>query len=932
MKFEKILPHVAIYIILMLAAFIYFKPVAFDGKSLREHDNVQARGMQAECHKYEKLEKKGINWTNQAFLGMPTYQIYGNYPSNQVNQITYNFFMFRMPVNTPHTVLFFMLLAAYLGLLAFGTDKWIALAGALSFGFLTNHLVLFEAGHSTKMHAMVYMIPVLAGTVMAYRGKILLAAGLTAFALAGQMAANHLQISYYTFLMMGFLAFAFLVKNVKEGKISSFVKASGALGLAVVLGIMSNLALLWTTYEYSSETIRGGSELKQFVLEEEDVKALAAKGLSTDEILKINQFGIVGKTIKTEKLFMDYMAAAIGPEKAIELKSDILTLAGTSKNKGLDKDYIFGWSYGIMETFTLIVPHFYGGANSKYFADDASKPGIQLGNSNSAQAMKKMMAKADPAQAQNISNQLFQMTSQYWGAQPFTSGPVYLGAVIFFLCILGMLMVKGPVKWGLTLVCGFFILLSWGDNFKAFNYLMVDYFPMYNKFRAVTMALSGVEVIAVIMAVLGLSEFIKYKDEKALNGETKGVFLERIFAAVKLKPTKINYLYTASAISLSAVLFVIFYSFTGTMEGANDGQLVQLSAQAPGGAEFYEAIKMDRAALMRSDAIRTLVFILLAAAALWLYAAGKIKQGLIAVGIVGLLSLIDLILIDRQYVNDDSFEKKREIVETPPATPADQRIMSDQTLHFRVYDLIAGLRGGGQPGNPFANSEGAFFHKIIGGYHAAKPILTQELSETYLRGREINPDYLHILGMLNVKYVIQSPEMALDNPEALGNVWLVDAIEYVNTADEELEYLAKLVPRSSAVTRKSNEAYLKGLQNTKTAGDYVTLTAYHPEKLTYKSKTANERFAVFSEIYYPPKKGWNVYIDGKIVKEGFIKVNYLLRGMRIPAGEHTIEFKFEPRSYSLGETSALICSLLIIGFLGFAIWWTVKNPVKEEKV
>ncbi len=343
MKFEKIIPHIAVYFMLMLAAFFYFKPVAFDGMSLSEHDNVQARGMQTECHKYQKSEGKFINWTNQAFMGMPTYQVYGNYTQNKVISIVSNVFLFGTPINTPHTMLFFMMLFAYIGMLAMGVDKWISALGALSFGFATSHLVLFEAGHSTKLHAMVYMAPILGGAVMAYRGKILMGAALVGFCLAGQIGANHLQITYYTFLMLGFLAIAFLTYEIKNKKINNFFKASAALGLAAFLGVMSNLALIWTTYEYSKETIRGGSELKQFLLEDEDVKALTSKGLSNDDILKINQFGLVGKTIKTEKLFMDYMSAAIGPEKATQLKSDILTLAGTSENKGLDKDYIFGW-------------------------------------------------------------------------------------------------------------------------------------------------------------------------------------------------------------------------------------------------------------------------------------------------------------------------------------------------------------------------------------------------------------------------------------------------------------------------------------------------------------------------------------------------------------------------------------------------------------
>jgi hypothetical protein len=323
------------------------------------------------------------------------------------------------------------------------------------------------------------------------------------------------------------------VDDVLRGGIGDFVKAAGVLGVVSVLGILSNLALLWTTFEYSAETIRGGTELKSFVLEKSDLDALAKKGLNSDEIVKLTNFGLVDRSIKTEKMFMNYMAGAIGPERAAQLRSDILAVTSTTQNKGLDKDYIFGWSYGVMETFTLIVPHFYGGSSGKYFADDASRAGIQIGNSNSAEAMKKMLAKADPQQAQNISQELFQLTSQYWGAQPFTSGPVYFGAVIFLLFILGLLIVKGPVKWGLATVCFFFIVLSWGDNFKAFNYFMVDYFPMYNKFRAVTMALSAVEIIAVILAMMGLAEFLKLgkdkltvEDKLALEGKQKGVFVD----------------------------------------------------------------------------------------------------------------------------------------------------------------------------------------------------------------------------------------------------------------------------------------------------------------------------------------------------------------------------------------------------------------------
>ena len=931
MNFSKLLPHVAVYFILMMAAFFYFKPIVFEGKSLPESDNVQARGMQAECHKYEKLENRNINWTDQVFMGMPTYQIYGNYNSNLVKQFCEAVFMFKMPVNTPHVMLFYMMFFAYLGLLAFGVDKWISLIGALSFGFATNNLVLFEAGHSTKLHAMVYMAPILAGTYMAFKGRIFVGSAIVAFCLAAQLGANHLQITYYTFLMMGFLALAFLIHSFIDKKILTFFKASGLLAIAAILGVLSNLSLLWTTYEYSSETIRGGTELKTFVLEKSDLEDLSKKGFSPEDVLKINQFGITDRSIKTEKQFLNYVTAAIGPEKTKQYKNDILTLSSTASNKGLDKGYIFDWSYGILETFTLIVPNFYGGSNSKYFADDASKSGIQIGETNSAKALENMMRNADPQQRENIFQELFQLTSQYWGAQPFTSGPVYLGAVICLLFILGLLMVKGPVKWGLGLVAIFFVVLSWGDNFKVFNYFMVDHFPMYNKFRAVTMALGAVQIIAVIMAMLGLSAFINHKEEDALAGKNNGLFLELLLSKIGVKASRTNYLYIATGITLTFVLYALMYGYTGDMTGANDGRLIDLASKSPFGAEFYNAIKEDRANLIVNESIRSLVYILLAAGTLWIYASGKIKQTIFVIASIGILTAVDLISEDLEYVNEESFERKESVVFTPEATPADLQVMDDKTLHFRVYDLMAGMRSPKkQRGAPFQNSEAAFFHKIIGGYHAAKPITIQEVNEIYFNRNQPDETMLKILGMMNVKYILMEPSRPMINDMAMGNAWFVDSIKYVNTAEEEISSLETLIPWIEVVTRKNNSNYLNGFKNKNDSGDFIKLTSYHPEKLVYNSITANERFAVFSEIYYPPHKGWNVYLDGKLVKEGFIKVNYLLRGMRIPAGKHTIEMKFEPKSYSLGETSALISSLVILILFGI-IGWISFNKIRNIK-
>ncbi len=928
MKLDKILPHVAIYFILMMASFFYFRPIVFEGKSLREHDNVQARGMQAECHKYKEKENRYINWTDQVFLGMPTYQIYGNYTHNMIMETNSYLFMFKQPINAPHIMLFFMMLFAYIGLLAIGVDKWISLLGALSFGFATNNLVLFDAGHSTKLHAMIYMAPALAGTILAFRGKWLWGASLAAFALAAQIAANHLQITYYTFLMMAFLGLAYFIHALVKKEISVFFKAALSLSVVALLSILSNLGLLWTTYEYSAETIRGGTELKTFVLEKSDLQSLAQNGLSASDIMKLDSFGVVDQVIKTETMFLNYMNAALGPDKVNLIKKDLLSLAGKTKETGLDKDYIFQWSYGIMETFTLLVPHFYGGTDGRYFADDASREGVQLGESNSAQAIQKLLANADPKDAQNISQELFSMTAQYWGAQPFTSGPVYLGAIICLLFVLSLLILKGPIKWGFALVTLFFVMLSWGDNFKGFNYFMVDHFPMLNKFRAVTMALSAVQLIAVFMAVLGLQQFIHFDPSQ------KGLFLSRLMGKMGLQPTRLNYLYVATGITASLCLFVIFYSMTGSMEGATDQKLQSLSGSAPQWSEFYEAIKKDRAEMMLFDALRSLVFVMLGSLFLWLFASGKIKQGVYVIGALSVLVLADLIQIDRLYVNDGNFVDKREIVSAPSPLAVDQLVLRDPDPHYRVYDMIAGMRESGRPGSPFQSSEGAYFHKIVGGYHAAKPISIQELNEYYLNRRQPDEEMLKILGMMNVKYVLLDPERPTVNNFAQGNAWFVDSIDFVNSADEELAALGSLVPWTKTVTRASNQSYLQGLENKKSDGDVIKLKSYHPEKLVYQSQTGAERFALFSEIYYPPHKGWKVYVDGKPYEKSFIKVNYLLRGMRVPAGNHEITFAFEPDSHRLGENSALICSSLILLVFGFSLFKTIKEnqETKEEEI
>jgi len=908
MKITNVLSHFAIVTVLLFAAILYFKPVALDNKSLPESDNSQARGMQAEIQKYKKQEGAAPLWTDQVFVGMPSYQIYGEYNGNIIQKVFLYVVRLGTPVNTPHVILFMMMLLAYLSLIMFGVNKWMAAVGGLAFGLMTNNLVLFEAGHSTKLHAMTYMAPILAAATMALRGKrMLLGASLMGFFLAGQIAANHLQITYYTFMMLAFIGGAFLINAlIKKEQVLTVIKGGSLLIIAAALAVGANLSSLWTTYEYSKETIRGKSELTAYTLDESDARVLVQEGMSAEKIVQLQQARILNEPIKTEAIFLNRLKSVIGPDFVNEKKDQILTLASSQQQDGLAKDYIFGWSYGKMETFTLLVPHFYGGANGMYFADDQSKRGIQLSNeSATGKEIQEMMKKIqDPRQSQQIANQLLQMSTQYWGAQPFTSGPVYFGAIICLLLILGLFLADGPLRWGLGLALLFLIILAWGDNFKAFNYFMVDNFPMYNKFRAVSMALSAAQVLAALLAILGLQGFFNLED----------------------KAKREQYLYIATGITVALCTFAIVYSFTGDLSAPNDARL----AGAAEWASYLEALKEDRASLMRSDALRSLLFVLLGAASLWAFNKGYFKEKLVAVAVLAVLSLVDLVGVDLNYVNKESFQRKKDVAAAPPMTKADQQVLADKDPHFRVFDLIAGARRGGSPSNSFANSEGAYFHKVIGGYHAAKPILLQEMVEGYFTSNEILTDKRHLLEMLNVKYVMQSPENAVQIGN-LGNAWFVDQIKQLENADAVYTNLAVFNPSVEAITSKTNAAYLKGLNNTTSPGDYIRLMSYHPEELVYESQTANERFAVFSEIYYPASKGWHLYIDGQRAEQDFIKVNYLLRGARIPAGKHEIKMIFEPNSYYTGEVVALISSILIVlVLLGTGFWAYRQAKIKAE--
>jgi hypothetical protein len=841
MNFNKIIPHVAAFLICFIAMVMYFSPIVLDNKTLPQGDVQQAQGMQTEIMEHYKQTGQYPKWTNQMFIGMPSYQIYGAQQSNWIDNLVSNIIFVgnKYNVTDPHVLFFWLMIFAYVGLLLFDIPAWVALGVALSFGFMTNNSVLLEAGHCNKVFAMLYTLPILGAAWQTLNGRWLLGGATFAFFTALQVGASHVQITYYTFFIVGFMVVGKLFFD--NTNIKDFPKSIAALALATVLGIGANLTSLWTTYEYAEESIRGKSEL-----------------------------------------------------------------ADATNNGGLSKSYIYGWSFGKMETFTLFVPHFYGGSSSESWAADRA--------TNTA----KYLGTLPPELGQNLSG----LTGKYWGTQPFTSGPVYWGAAFFFLAVLGLCTAPKSIRLALGAALALFIMLSWGKNFAGFNDLMIDYFPFYNKFRAVTMTLTVAQAMIAILAAFAA----KHVWDIHTQAETNPDLQTKSFAHFEKQ------LYTAASIALGLTTFVLLYSFMGSFESENVMNVINEQQKenpqiVPVLQALEAAMEKDRASLMRADALKSLLVIGLSAAMLWAFARRKLSAT-VALVTIAAVSLLDLYLVDNIYLHDDknpqksSFKPRKEVFGKPAPIAADAQIKQDKDLHYRVLDFARG--------SVMNSAQTAYHHRSVGGYHAAKPMLFQELVERYGISPQAIQQYPQVFEMLNTKYVImnapnQPNPVAMPLQTALGNAWFVSNISWVDNANQELDSLATFFPNTTAIIQKKFESYLQNFNNTNGANDKIYLTAYQPEVLTYKSSTQGERLAVFSEIYYPPHKGWNVYIDDKLSQSAFIKVNYLLRGLRVPAGEHTITFKFEPRAVAVGETVALFSSLTVLVLLGASLYLAFKK-------
>ena len=825
---KKFLPDVVVIAVFAIISFAYFFVPITQGKILYQHDASAGFGAAQEMTEYQNRTGETTRWTNSIFGGMPTYQMSPSYQSTDGLSQVMNAYHLWLPDNV--WFLFAYLLGFYILLRAFDFRQSLAALGSVMWAFSSYFLIIIAAGHLWKVMALAYLPPMIAGVVLAYRGRYLSGFIVTALFTAFEIKANHVQMTYYYLFIILFMVIGYLVKSIREKQFAIFLKATGVLAAAALIGIAINLSSLYHTWQYQKESMRGKSEL---------------------------------------------------------VKKD----AANQTSSGLDRDYITQWSYGIDETLTLLVPDAKGGAS------------VPLSKNATA------MAKADP-QIQSMIPQLYDAFPQYFGTQPGTSGPVYVGAFVLFLFILGLFIVKGPMKWALLAATVLSILLAWGHNFMGFTNFFLDYIPMYAKFRTVASILVIAEFTIPLLAALALKKIVDEPD-------------------VLSKQMKFAYISLALTAGVAA-LIALFPDMMGPFVSEQERQMIGSIQGMDGGTArtILANISDMRAAMVSSDAWRSVIIILIGFALLFAYKLKKLRADYMIAALL-VLCLVDMWQVDKRYLNDEMFVPKseRDMPQQPTAT--DIEINKDKTLDYRVLNFAS---------NTFNENETSYFHKSIGGYHPAKLRRYQEMIDAYIvpemqkalqaiaaKGGNMQQvdgvKLFPVLNMLNTKYFIfplqGGATIPLKNIYAQGNGWFVDKIDYVADANAEYAEVGKIDVRHEAVADKQFEAVLgQAKANDSTAT--VKLDKYEPNNLQYTVNSKNGGIVVFSEIYYP---GWKATVDGQSVELG--RVNYILRAVNVKPGKHIVVLDFHPTSISTTETIAyisIVILLLAIAGAGYMEW------------
>ena len=847
-NWKKWLPDVVVVVIFAVIAFAYFYPADVEDRILFRHDSSAGIGAGQEASEYMQRTGERTRWTNALFGGMPTYQTAPSYDSTDTLQTAVNAYHLWLPENVWYV--FAYLLGFYILLRAFNFKQWLAMLGAIVWAFSSYFFIIIAAGHIWKVMALAYLPPMIAGIVLVYRGKYLWGLVVTSIFAAFEVYANHVQMTYYYLFVIVAMVIAFIIEGAKKKDWHHVLKATGICAAGALIGICLNLSNLYHTWQYSQETMRGKSEL---------VKENNANQTSS----------------------------------------------------GLDRDYITQWSYGLDETWTLLIPNAKGGATVPISTDETA------------------MAHADD-QVQDFFGQVFQMNPynnfyEYWGTQPMTAGPVYVGAFVMFLFVLGLFLVKGPMKWALLAATILSILLSWGKNFMPMTDLFLDFVPMYAKFRTVASILVIAEFTIPLLAMLALKKVI---DEPQVLKE-------------KAKYFYISLALTGGFCLLFALIPDLFFNFSSAQDAQTvdmmNAQIVQLLTDHPDIMQQYQAVighllpsleEMHKAVFV-ADCWRSLLIILIGVICLLLYRWGKLRATWLVIAL-SVLCLVDMWQVNKRYLNDEMFVPKAERENPIKPTYADEQIMQDKELDYRVLNMTT---------NTFNENETSYFHKSIGGYHAAKLRRYQELIDAYIMpemqslfialpqvGYDLNQlsidSLAPVLNMLNTKYIItavNNQPVPQRNFQAYGNAWFVDKVSYVENANEELDALGSLPLRHEAVADKKFADVL-GQSTPQDTLSIVTLNKYEPNQLTYTVNSGKGGVVVFSEIYYP---GWTATIDGQEAELG--RVNYVLRALQVKPGRHEVILSFFPKSVKTTETIAYLSYGVLLLIILSGVFFTLRD-------
>lgn len=839
-NWKNIVPHIAAVLTFLLLTLVYFSPV-LEGKDIKQDDAIGSMGWGKDARDYHEESGEYSYWSNAMFSGMPCNYTFSPQPDNVFKPIgevvTLNIF----GASYRHIgCIFLTFIGCYILLLALGCRPWLSIAGSIAYTLGSYNFIIIDAGHMNKSLVIATMAPLIGGIILCYRRKLLIGALVTLVFAGLNIYWSHQQVSYYVLLTAIIMAIVYFIYAWRGKWLKYYFKATAVLAVVAILAAAPAVGILLPTSDYAKSSMRGGSELN---------------------------------------------------------------VKDGEKSTGLDTEYAFAWSYGKAESLTLLVPNLYGSASASNVGTDselykayrdimihgyADMVLEQNPGASEREAMRYITGNREIMREINADAANFvRYAPTYWGEQPGTSGPVYAGAIVCFLFILGLIIVRGAEKWWLLAATLFSLILAWGSNMPGINNFLFEYMPLYNKFRAPSMALVITTLTMSALAILAVKRFI----EDAKND---------------IKLSKALYIALGITGGITLLLAVVpdaFFNFTSTADTR--------FAQIP---ELLDAMIQQRRAMLVSDAWRSFAFIAATAALMWAYTRYNLKQTLF-IAVLGVLFLVDMWPVCKRFVNNDKFMPKKEttaIRET--AADKEVRRMAGADPHYRVFNLT-------DPNGPFNEAFTSYKHKSIGGYSPAKLARYQDIIERYLSKFNMN-----VISMLNTRFFI-TPDGVEENYDAFGNCWLVNNLAWVENAKEEIAAIENVDKETAYI----DKAWLNSIDNPELYNNNVygtiELSEYrNPGNIIYRSNSAAPKLAVFSEVYY---KTWKAYIDGEEVTP--VRANYVLRALPIPAGEHTIEFKCVDelmiKSHNWSTYMSILVGIAILGLAGFGIY----RKVKKEK-